>query len=119
MLQMLHNYIAVFLKNRKCYEKVKITAQPVGPESFPQTEDIGPFEFALVPDKQHAKEEEKVGGVGGLEVQVEGWIHELDEMIKSKQLSTHAGLVAKEIAFLVRRQGWREVQDFINLPCAA
>lgn len=80
----------MFFKNRKRNEEMKVTAQPVGPETFPQSEDIGPFELALVPDKKHAKEEEKIGGVGGLKVQVEGWIHKLDEMIESEQLGAHA-----------------------------
>lgn len=65
---MLHDHITMFFKNRKRNEKVKVTAQPVGPETFPQTKNIAPFEFALIPDKKHAKEEEKVGRIGGLEV---------------------------------------------------
>ena len=31
--------------------------------------DIGPLELALVPDEEHAEEEEEVGRVGALEVQ--------------------------------------------------
>lgn len=51
VLQMFHNYISMFFENRKRNEKMKVTAQPVGPETFPQTENVCPFEFALVPDK--------------------------------------------------------------------
>lgn len=35
VLQMFHNHITMFFKNRKRNEKVKVTAQPVGPETFP------------------------------------------------------------------------------------
>lgn len=33
-------------------------------------------------------------------MQVEGWIHELDEVVEGQELGAHAGLVAKEIALL-------------------
>lgn len=36
-------------------------------------------------------------------MEVEGWIHELNEMIESEQLGAHAGLVAKKIALLELR----------------
>lgn len=59
------------------------------------------MEFALVPDEQHAEEEEEVGGVCFLEVEVEGWVHELDEVVEGEELSTHAGLITEEVALLV------------------
>ena len=63
-------------------------------------ESVSPFKFAFVPNKKHAKEEEKVGGVGRLEVQIEFGIHELNEVVEGKELGTHAGLVAEEVPFL-------------------
>jgi len=59
------------------------------------------LKFALVPDEQHAEEEKKVGGVGGLEVEVEGGVHELDEVVEREKLGAHAGLVAEEVALLL------------------
>lgn len=60
------------------------------------------MKFALVPDEQHAEEEEEVGGVCGLEVEVEGGVHELDEVVEGEELGAHAGLVAEEVTFLLR-----------------
>lgn len=79
---------------------MKIAAQEVGPEGFPESEHIDPFEFALVPDEQHSEKEEKVGRVGALEVEVEVWIHELDKVIECEELGTHAGLIAEKITLL-------------------
>lgn len=45
---------------------MEVAGQVVGPESFPETKDIGPFEFTLVPNQEHPEEEEKVGAIGGL-----------------------------------------------------
>lgn len=69
---------------------MEITAEIVGPQAFPQPEHVGPFKLALVPDKKHAEEEKEVGRVGGLEVEVEGGIHELNEMVEGKKLCAHA-----------------------------
>ncbi len=32
-------------------------------------------------------------------MKVEGWVHELDEVIEGQELGAHAGLVAEEITF--------------------
>lgn len=79
---------------------MKVATQEVGPEGFPESEHIYPFEFALVPDEQHTEEEEKVGRVGTLEVEVEVRIHELDEVIECEELGTHAGLIAEKVTLL-------------------
>ena len=81
---------------------MKVAAQVVCPERFPQAKHICPFKFTLVPDEQHAEEEEEVGRVCGLEVKIKGWIHELNEVVKSQKLGSHAGLIAEEISFLER-----------------
>lgn len=36
-------------------------------------------------------------------MEVEGWIHELDEVIKGEKLGAHSRLVAEKIAFLEMR----------------
>lgn len=100
MLQMLHDDIPVFLQYCKRNEQMKVAAQIIRPQRLPQSKGISPFEFPLVPDEQHTEEEEEVGGVGGLKVQVELWVHELDEMIEGQELGAHAGLVAEEVSFL-------------------
>ena len=33
-------------------------------------------------------------------MEIEGWVHELDEMVKGEKLSAHAGLIAEKIALL-------------------
>ena len=33
-------------------------------------------------------------------MEVEFWVHQLDEMVKGEELGAHAGLVAEEIALL-------------------
>lgn len=60
---------------------MEIAAQVVGPKTFPEPQRICPIELTLVPDKQHAKEEEEICGVCRLEVHVEFGVHELNEMI--------------------------------------
>jgi len=80
---------------------VEVAAQEVRPQGFPEPKNISPLELALVPYQQHAKEEEEVSRVSGLEVEVERGIHQLDEMIKGEELSSHAGLVTEEVSFLV------------------
>ena len=50
----------------------------VRPQGLPQSEDIGPFKFALVPYEEHTEKEEEVGRVSGLEMKIEGWVHKLD-----------------------------------------
>lgn len=70
MLEMLHDDVSVFFQNGKRDEEVEVAAEEIGPEGFPQAQGVDPFEFALVPDEEHAEKEEKVGGVGGLEVEV-------------------------------------------------
>ena len=72
----------------------------VSPEGFPETQDVQPWEFALVPDEQHAEEEEEICGVDALEVEVEFWVEELDEVVEGGELEAHAALVAEEVAFL-------------------
>ncbi len=79
---------------------MKIAAQEVGPEGFPESEHIYPFEFTLVPDEQHTEEEEKVCRVGALEVEVEVRIHQLDKVIECEELGTHAGLIAQKVTLL-------------------
>lgn len=37
-------------------------------------------------------------------MQIEGWIHELNKVVKGEELVAHARLVAEEIAFLETRQ---------------
>ena len=33
-------------------------------------------------------------------MEIEGWVHELNEMVKGKELGAHAGLIAEEVALL-------------------
>lgn len=94
MQQMRHNNIPMFLQNRKCNKDVKVRTIHIGPERFPETEYVWPFKLAFIPYEQHAEEEEKVGRIGFLEVEIEFWVHELDEVVKSEELVSHARLVA-------------------------
>ena len=80
---------------------MELAAHEVGPERFPEAKDVGPLKFALVPNEQHAEEEEKVSRVSRLKVKVEGRVHQLDEMVESEELCTHARLIAEEIALLL------------------
>lgn len=68
VFQVLHDDVAVFFEDGEGDEEVEAAGEVVGPEGFPEAQDVGPFELALVPDEEHAEEEEKVGRVGGLEV---------------------------------------------------
>ena len=77
---------------------MELAAVVVCPEGFPEAKNVCPREFALVPDEEHAEEKEEVGGVCGLEVEVKGWVHQLDELVESEQLIPHAGLVAEEVS---------------------
>ena len=88
----------MLLQDRQGDKQVKLRREVVGPQQLPQPQDITPVELALVPDEQHAEEEEEVGRVGGLEVQVELWVEELDELVERGELGAHAGLVAHEVA---------------------
>ena len=63
---------------------METTAQVIGPKGFPEAKNVYPFEFALVPDKQHAEEKEEVGRVSRLEMEIKFRIHELDEIIESQ-----------------------------------
>lgn len=36
-------------------------------------------------------------------MEVEGWVHELNEVVEGEELGAHAGLVAEEIALLETR----------------
>jgi len=54
----------------------------VSPEGFPEAQDVQPGKFALVPDEQHAEEEEEVCRVDALKVQVEFRVEELDEVVE-------------------------------------
>lgn len=101
MLQMIHDDITMFFKNGQCEKEMEAAGEIICPKGFPETEDVCPFEFALVPYDQHAEEEEKVCAVGRLEVQVELGVHELDEVVNGEELSAHAGLVAEEVLFLL------------------
>lgn len=98
MQQVDHNDIAMLLQYGEGDEEVEAAAEEVGPEALPQAQDVGPVELALVPDEQHAEEEEEVGAVGGLEVGVQPGVHELDEVVERAQLVPHPGLVAQEVA---------------------
>lgn len=100
MLQMVHDDIAMFFENGQGEEEMEAAGEIVCPKGFPETEDVRPFKFALVPNDQHTEEEEKVGAVGGLEVQVELRIHELDKMVDGEELGAHAGLVTEKVVFL-------------------
>lgn len=33
-------------------------------------------------------------------MEIEGWVHELDEMVEGQELGAHAGLVTQEVSFL-------------------
>lgn len=74
VLQVLHDDIPMLLKYGQCDKKMKVAAQEICPQALPQSKYICPQEFALVPDKQHAEEEEEVGRVGTLEMKVKSWI---------------------------------------------
>jgi len=79
---------------------VEIAAQIVRPQRFPQSENIGPLKFPLVPYEEHSEEEEEICRVGGLKVNIQLRVHKLDEMVKCEKLFAHTGLVAKEVSFL-------------------
>jgi len=79
---MLHNNIPMLFQNCKRNKQVKLTTHEIRPQAFPKAEYIGPFEFTLVPDEQHAEEEEKVGRIGGLKMQVQRWVHKLNEVVE-------------------------------------
>ena len=79
---------------------METTTQIIRPQRLPQTQRIRPFELALVPDQQHAEEEEEIGRVGRLQVQIEFGVHKLYEVVESEKLGAHARLVAEEITFL-------------------
>lgn len=100
VLQMIHDDIAMLFENGQGEEEMEAAGEIICPERFPETENVRPFEFALVPDNQHAEEKEEVGAVGGLEVQVELGVHELNEVVDGEELGAHAGLVAEEVLFL-------------------
>ena len=91
----------MLLQNRQRDEDVEVAAAIIGPQRLPQTEHVGPFEFALVPNEQHSEEKEEVCRVGGLEVQVKLGIHELDKVVECRELLAHAGLVAEEVPLLI------------------
>ena len=65
---------------------MEVAAKPVGPKDFPKAKNIHPGELALVPDKQHSEEKEKISGVGFLKMNVELWIEKLDKVIQRQQL---------------------------------
>ena len=99
VLEVLHDDIAMLFQYGQCNKKVELAALEVGPESLPEAEHICPLKLALIPDKQHSEEEEKVGRVGFFEVEVEGGVHKLDEVVECEKLIAHAGLVAEEVSF--------------------
>ena len=100
MLQMLHNHVTMLLQYRQRDEQMEVAAQIIGPEGFPQSQDVAPWELALVPHYKHAEKEEEIGAVGGLQVQVQRRVHQSDEVIEGQELSAHAGLITEEVAFL-------------------
>ena len=102
VLQVLQDDISVFLKDGKGNEEMEVATVIIRPQPLPQTEHVGPYELALVPDKQHAEEKEEIGGVGGLQVHIELRIHELQQVVESEQLCPHARLIAQEVAFLTK-----------------
>lgn len=76
---------------------MELRGEIVRPQALPQTENIRPFKLTLVPDEKHAEEEKEIGRVGGLEVQVEFRIEQLDKMVESSELSPHTSLVTYKI----------------------
>lgn len=78
MLQMVHDDVSVLLQDRQCDEQVETAGVVICPQRFPQSKNVPPFKFALVPYQKHTEKEEEIRAVGGLEVKVELRIHELD-----------------------------------------
>lgn len=79
---------------------MELAAQVIGPQHLPQAEDIIPWEFPLIPDEEHAEEEEEVGGVCRLQMCVQLRVHELYKMIEGDKLRAHPGLVTEKVSFL-------------------
>jgi len=50
MLQMFHDWRSMLFEDTQSYEEVEIAAVEIGPETFPQGENVVPGEFPLVPD---------------------------------------------------------------------
>ena len=98
--QMLHDDLPMLLQDRQRNEQMEVAAHIIRPQALPQPQHVRPFKFAFVPDEQHAEEEEKIRRIGFLEVEIEGGVHELDEVIEGEKLGSHAGLVAEEVALL-------------------
>ena len=96
---MLHNGTPMLLKDRKRDEEMEVAAEIIRPQDLPEPQYIGPFKFALVPNKKHAEKEEEVCGVSRLQMQIQGRIHKLYQVIEREELSAHPRLVAQEIAF--------------------
>lgn len=99
---MIHDDVAVLFQNPQGNEQMETARKIVCPERFPETQYVGPFKFPLVPDKEHSEEEEKVGAVRGLQMEVELRVHKLDEVVNGEELGAHAGLIAEEVLFLYR-----------------
>ena len=74
MLQVLHDDVAMLLQNCQSDEEVELATIEIGPEPFPQAKHVRPFKLAFVPDEEHAKEKEEVGGVCRLKMKIEGGI---------------------------------------------
>lgn len=104
MLQVVHDHVAVFLEDGESNEQVEIAGQVVGPEGLPETKDVGPLEFTLVPNQEHPEKEEKIGAVCRLQVEVKLRVEQLQEMIQSEKLDAHARLVAEEVSLLYSNQ---------------
>lgn len=68
MLEMIHDGAAMLFEDGEGDEEMELAAEPVRPESLPEAKDVAPFELALEPDQQHAKEEEEIGRVGRLQM---------------------------------------------------
>ena len=68
MFEVGHYHVSMLLEYCQRNEKVKVAAQVVGPESFPQPKGIRPLEVPFVPDQEHAEEKEEIRRVGGLEM---------------------------------------------------
>lgn len=76
---------------------MKITAQEIGPQHLPKMQNISPRELPFIPNQQHPEEEEKVGRIRALEMQVKLRVHELHEMIEREKLFSHPALVPQEV----------------------
>src|SRR5690349_14556447 len=104
MLEVVHDDIPVLLENGHRDEDMIVGAHVIGPEALPEPEHVEPLKLALVPDEEHAEEEEKVGTLGLLEMKVELRVEQLHQLIQRQQLLPHATLVAEKVALHPRHE---------------